>query len=96
MRYKAVWNDKVLAESNETKSIEGNIYFPADSIRKEFFKEAETHTTCPWKGKAFYYSVEVDGKVNEDAAWYYPKASPLARDIEGYVAFWKGIEIQEG
>ncbi|GMN10693.1 DUF427 domain-containing protein [Croceitalea sp. MTPC9] len=92
---KAIWNDKVIAESNDTLVIENNHYFPADSIKKEYFKSSETHTTCPWKGVASYYSLEVDGKINEDAAWYYPETSELAKQIKGRVAFWKGVTIEK-
>lgn len=92
---KAVWNGKVLAESNETKIIEGNHYFPPESINKAFFKSSETHTTCPWKGVASYYTLDVNGKENPDAAWYYPETSELAKQIKGYVAFWKGVAIEE-
>ena len=91
---KAIWNNKVLAESNETLVIEGNHYFPPDSIKPEFFVESETHTTCPWKGVASYYSINVDGETNTDAAWYYPETSELAKQIRGYVAFWKGVTIE--
>ncbi len=90
---KAIWNDQVLAESEDTIVVEGNHYFPKDSINKEFFKESDTHTTCPWKGVASYYTVEVEGKTNNDAAWFYPSASELAKNIENYVAFWKGVEV---
>ncbi|MBC6400912.1 MAG: DUF427 domain-containing protein [Ekhidna sp.] len=90
---KAIWNDKMIAESNETVVVEGNHYFPPSSIKKEFFKETATHTTCPWKGKASYYTLEVDGRENKDAAWYYPQASDLAKNIEGYIAFRKGVQI---
>ena len=92
---KAIWNNKVIAESNETVVVENNHYFPEDSIRKEYFTHSETHTTCPWKGVASYYHLEVDGKENRDAAWYYPEVSELARAIKGRVAFWKGVEITE-
>ncbi len=90
---KAIWNGEVIAESDETIVIEGNHYFPANSIKSEHFKESSTHTTCPWKGLASYYDVEVDGKTNADAAWYYPNASELAKNIEGYVAFWRGVQV---
>jgi len=90
---KAIWNGEVIAESDETIVVEGNHYFPGGSIKKEFFKGSETHTVCPWKGTASYYSLEVDGKENIDAAWYYPEAKELAKNIEGYVAFWKGVEV---
>ncbi len=92
---KAIWNNTVLAESDDTLVVENNHYFPAESIKREYFKDSQTHTTCPWKGLASYYTIEVDGQRNEDAAWYYPKASELARQIEGRVAFWKGVEITE-
>lgn len=92
---KAIWNDQVIAESNDTVVIEGNHYFPKDSIKKEYFKQSDTHTVCPWKGTASYYSVDVNGNINSDAAWYYPEAKELAKQIEGYVAFWKGIEVTE-
>lgn len=92
---KAIWNNTVIAESDDTLVVENNHYFPADSIKREYFKDSNTHTTCPWKGLASYYTLEVDGQVNEDAAWYYPKTSELARQIEGRVAFWKGVEVVE-
>ena len=90
---KAIWNDTVLAESDKTLVIEGNHYFPPESINEEFFESSENHTVCPWKGQASYYSLNVDGKTNEDAAWYYPDTSELAKKFEGYVAFWKGVEV---
>lgn len=92
---KAIWNNKVIAESDETVIVENNHYFPKESIQKEYFKQSETHTTCPWKGVASYYHLEVDGKENRDAAWYYPDVSELAKGIKGRVAFWKGVEIME-
>lgn len=92
---KAIWNGKVLAESDKTKIIEGNHYFPPESINKIFFKNSDTHTTCPWKGVASYYTLDVEGKENQDAAWYYPETSELAKEIKGYVAFWKGVAIEE-
>lgn len=91
---KAIWNGAVLAESDHTEVVEGNQYFPPDSINREYFKETNTHTSCPWKGSASYYSIEVDGQVNKDAAWYYPTAKERAKNIEGYVAFWKGVKIE--
>ncbi|PMB38580.1 DUF427 domain-containing protein [Fischerella thermalis] len=91
---KAIWNGAVLAESNDTVVVEGNHYFPPDSINKEYFKESDTHTTCPWKGVASYYSVEVNGQVNKDAAWYYPTTKEKAKQIEGYVAFWRGVKVE--
>jgi len=89
----AKWNGEILAESNETKIIEGNHYFPPDAIREEFFHHSETHTHCPWKGVASYYTIKVNDKENRDAAWYYPETSDLAKEIKGYIAFWKGVEV---
>ncbi|RMA64400.1 DUF427 domain-containing protein [Ulvibacter antarcticus] len=91
---KAIWNNKVLAESDQTIVIEGNHYFPPDSINEEYFVENDTHTNCPWKGEASYYTLEVNGEQNKDAAWFYPEISALAKSIKGYVAFWKGVEIK--
>lgn len=90
---KAVWNGKTLAESDATIIIEGNHYFPATSIKCEFFAPSETHTVCPWKGTASYYDVTVDGKINKDAAWFYPEPKDAAQEIKNYVAFWKGVEV---
>jgi uncharacterized protein (DUF427 family) len=92
---KAIWNDEVIAESNNTVVVEGNHYFPHDSIKKEYFKTSDSHTTCPWKGVANYYTVEVNGSENPDAAWYYPETSELAKGIKNYVAFWKGVKIED-
>ena len=91
---KAIWNGKVLAESDETVVIENNHYFPADSVNMEFFKESDYHTVCPWKGTASYYSLEVDGVQNQDAAWYYAETKDAAKVIEGRVAFWNGVEVK--
>jgi uncharacterized protein (DUF427 family) len=90
---KATWNGAVLAESDETIVVEGNHYFPADAVRREHFRESRTHTTCPWKGEASYYDVVVDGEVNRDAAWFYPQPKEAAREIEGRVAFWRGVKV---
>ena len=90
---KATWNGTVLAESSETRVVEGNHYFPASSIAKQYFKPSDTTTNCPWKGEASYYTIEVDGKVNDDAAWYYPTPKDAAKEIKDHVAFWKGIEV---
>ena len=91
---RAVWNGELLAESVETQVVEGNHYFPPASIRKEFFRPSYTHTDCPWKGTASYYDVEVAGQKNKDAAWYYPTPLPAAKNIAGYVAFWKGVRVE--
>ncbi|MHA7627287.1 DUF427 domain-containing protein [Corallococcus sp. M7] len=90
----AKWNGVVLAKSDTYETVEGNVYFPPDSLAREHFKPSATHTTCPWKGEASYYSVEVDGKTNADAAWYYPEPKPAASNIQGYVAFWKGVTVE--
>ena len=92
---KAVWNDKVIAESDDTVMIENNHYFPPDSIRKEYFKPNDDHTTCPWKGEANYYDVLVDGDVNKSAAWYYPEPKDAAEEIKDHVAFWNGVKVVE-
>ncbi|KAG7674451.1 hypothetical protein Ndes2526B_g05180 [Nannochloris sp. 'desiccata'] len=95
--YKATWEGATLAEADKTavESVEGNIYFPPSAIKKEYFTESSTHTTCGWKGVASYYSVVVNGKENKDAAWYYPDCKEKAKNIEGYVAFWKGVKVSE-
>lgn len=92
---KAIWNNKVIAESNETIVVENNHYFPADSIKQEYFETSDLHSTCPWKGQASYYTVDVDGNKNENGAWYYPSTSEHAKHIEGYVAFWRGVKVEE-
>lgn len=92
---KATWNNKIIAESDDTIVIEKNHYFPADSIKKEHFKSSETQSNCPWKGVASYFTIVVDGKENKDAAWYYPSTSHAAKAIEGYVAFWKGVTVSD-
>ena len=91
---KAIWKDTVLAESDKTEIVEGNHYFPLDSINKTFFRESKKHTTCPWKGVASYYDVVVNGHVNRDAAWFYPSPKPAAKNITGYVAFWRGVRVE--
>ena len=92
---KAIWNGAVLAESDETIVVEGNHYIPLNSINREYFKESDTHTICPWKGLASYYDIVVDGEINKDAAWYYPSPKDAAKHIAGYVAFWKGVEVRD-
>ena len=91
---RAVWNNAVLAESDRTVVVEGNHYFPPESLRKEFFRPSATHTECGWKGTASYYDVVVGGQVNPDAAWYYPAPREAARQIAGHVAFWKGVRVE--
>ncbi len=91
---KAIWNGTVLAESNDTIVIEGNHYFPPTAIHKEFFKPSSTNTVCGWKGTASYYTIDANGQQNPDAAWYYPEPKDAAKEIAGYVAFWKGVKIE--
>ena len=91
---KATWKGAVLAESDETVVVEGNHYFPKESINSENFRESATHTTCPWKGVASYFDVVVDGEVNRDAAWYYPEPKDAAKEITGRVAFWRGVKVE--
>ena len=90
----AVWNGAVLAEAEQTVQLEGNDYFPLESVHREFLTDSSTTTVCPWKGTASYYTVTVDGEVNPDAAWYYPTPSARAQQIANHVAFWKGVRIQ--
>jgi uncharacterized protein (DUF427 family) len=90
---KAIWNDVTLAESDDTVVVENNHYFPPDSVKREYLKESDTHTTCPWKGEASYYTVVVNDTVNKDAAWYYPEPKEAAKQIKDYVAFSKGVEV---
>ena len=92
---RAIWNGKVIAESDRFETVEGNVYFPPDTIRREFFKPSDTHTICPWKGTASYYTVAVDGKENKDAAWYYPETKEAANNIKGYIAFWHGVTVEK-
>lgn len=90
---KATWNGAILAESDQTIIVEGNHYFPPQSIRLEYFRPSDAHTTCPWKGVASYYDVVVDGETNAGAAWYYPQPKDAAKQIKGYVAFWRGVKV---
>lgn len=92
---KATWNGAVLAESDQCEVVEGNQYFPPDAIDRQYFKDSTTHTTCGWKGVASYYTIEVDGQVNPDAAWYYPEPKDAAKNIAGYIAFWKGVKVEK-
>jgi uncharacterized protein (DUF427 family) len=92
---KATWEGAVLAESKQTVEVEGNQYFPPASIHNEYFKSSSQQSVCPWKGTASYYDVEVNGKRNAGAAWYYPEPKPAAQQIKGYVAFWKGVKVEK-
>ncbi|MGH8479225.1 MAG: DUF427 domain-containing protein [Gammaproteobacteria bacterium] len=91
---KAIWHNEVLAESENTIVVEGNHYFPAESVNRELFRQSNTHTTCPWKGEASYYDIIVDEAVNHDAAWYYPEPKKAAEQIKGRVAFWRGVRVE--
>jgi uncharacterized protein (DUF427 family) len=93
---KATWNNTVIAQSDDTVVVEGNHYFPVESATQEHLKPSSTHTTCPWKGEASYYTVEADGKSNPDAAWYYPQPKAGAEQVKDRIAFWKGVQITEG
>ena len=90
---KAIWNGVVLAESDDTVVVEGNHYFPADALNRNFFVESDHQTRCPWKGLASYYTLDVEGEQNANAAWYYPDPSDAARQIKDHVAFWKGVKV---
>ena len=91
---RAIWKDKVIAESDDYKVVEGNLYFPRESVHSEYLKESPKHTVCPWKGLASYYSLDVEGDENSDAAWFYPEPSSAASEIKDYVAFWRGVKIE--
>lgn len=92
---KAIWNGETIAESNDTVVVENNHYFPKESVNATYLTDSSTHTICPWKGLASYYSLSVDGKTNPDAAWYYPDPKSAASQIKDRVAFWKGVKIVE-
>jgi len=92
---KAMWEGAVLAESTQTVEVEGNQYFPAEAIRTEYLRPSEKQSVCPWKGTASYYDIDVNGKRNAGAAWYYPEPKPAAQQIKGYVAFWKGVKVEK-
>ena len=93
---KATWNGVVLAEADAAKVqlVEGNVYFRPEAVNRAYFRDSQTHTVCPWKGTASYYDVVVDGKINKDAAWYYPDTKPAANNVKGFVAFWKGVSVE--
>jgi len=91
---KATWNGAVIAESEKFEVVEGNVYFPPESVKAEYLHPSETHTTCWWKGEASYYTLEVQGKRNPDAAWFYPDPSDAAKNVEGFVAFWRGVTVE--
>lgn len=94
-KMKAIWNNKVIAQSNDTIVVEGNHYFPQNSLTKDYFSDSAMHTICPYKGKASYFNVHVDGNRNENAAWYYPTPKPGYENIAGRVAFWHGVVVEQ-
>ncbi len=91
---RAIWRGAQLAQSEHCEQVEGNHYFPPDTVQREHLRDSATQTICPWKGQASYYDVVVDGEVNKDAAWYYPEPKEAAKQIAGYVAFWRGVVIE--
>lgn len=92
---KAIWNNQVLAESDETVVVDSNHYFPAGSINQDYFQPCDAKTICPWKGEASYYNIVVNNEVNNEAAWYYPETKEKANHIKGMVAFWRGVQVIE-
>ncbi len=91
---KATWKGQIIAESDDVQVVEGNYYFPPHSVKRDFVKDSDTTSVCPWKGTASYYTIEVDGEVNRDAAWFYPTPKEAADHIKDFVAFWRGVEVQ--
>ena len=91
---RATWNGAVLAVSDKSIVVEGNHYFPPDSVNREYLQASNTQSTCPWKGQASYFSLQVDDQMNRDAAWYYPNPKPAAAQIKDYVAFWRGVKVE--
>jgi uncharacterized protein (DUF427 family) len=91
---KATWNGETIAESDVFEIVEGNVYFPRDAVRSDVLRDSGTHTVCPWKGTASYYTLAVNGEENPDAAWYYPDPKPAASNIAGHVAFWRGVTVE--
>ncbi|MHB1005763.1 MAG: DUF427 domain-containing protein [Chloroflexota bacterium] len=92
---KAVWNGAVIAQSDQYEVVEGNVYFPPEAVGKDYLRPSATHSTCPWKGEASYFDVVVDGKINRDAAWYYPSPKDAAKNITGHIAFWRGVKVEK-
>ncbi len=91
---KAIWNGQIIAESEDHEIVDNNVHFPPDAVRREFLRDSQKHTVCGWKGTASYYDIVVDGQVNADAAWYYPEAKEAAKNIEAYIAFWRGVTVE--
>ena len=91
---RAMWNGAVIAESDRFEIVEGNVYFPPETVKAEYLRPSDAHTDCPWKGTASYHDLEVDGVRNVNAAWYYPETKAAAKKVEGYVAFWHGVSVE--
>ncbi len=91
---KAIWNNTILAESDQTIVVEGNHYFPTDAVNWQYFQPSDTHTICHWKGQASYYTITVNGQSNKDAAWFYPEPKDAAKQIRDYIAFWRGVRVE--
>jgi uncharacterized protein (DUF427 family) len=91
---KAIWNGAVIAQSDDVEIVEGNVYFSSDGVNREYLQESNTHTLCPWKGTASYYHVAVNGKINPDAAWYYPEPKSAAKHVKDRIAFWHGVTVE--
>ena len=91
---RAIWNEAIIAESDRCVVVEGNQYFPPEAVKREFLRDSDTHSVCPWKGTASYYDVVVNGQTNKDAAWYYPQTKSAADNVKGYIAFWKGVKVE--
>jgi uncharacterized protein (DUF427 family) len=91
---RATWNGEIIAEADRFEMVEGNVYFPPSSVKREFLVASDTRTLCPWKGRASYYTLRVNGSENRDAAWYYPDPKPEAAHIQDHVAFWRGVEVE--
>jgi uncharacterized protein (DUF427 family) len=94
---RAIWNGVVVAEApaEVCETVEGNIYFPPSAIKTEYFRDSEKHTVCSWKGTASYFDLNVNGQLNKDAAWYYPEPKSAAKNITGYIAFWRGVKVEK-
>lgn len=92
---RAIWNGSIIAEAERYELVEGNVYFPPEALKPEFLQPSQHTTVCPWKGTANYFDIRVDGKVNQNAAWYYASPSEAAANIKGHVAFWKGVQIEK-
>ncbi|TFV87374.1 DUF427 domain-containing protein [Blastococcus sp. CT_GayMR16] len=90
----ATWNGVVIAESDDIVTVEGNAYFPREAVREDVLRPSDHHTVCPWKGTASYFDLEVEGQVNKDAVWFYPTPKDAAKEIQGRVAFWRGVQVR--